>query len=632
MFEIDPNGCRRKMSLAVSLLALMSAVPAFGQDASEQTATSQRRDETKRARVSDAKPTSPNATINLVNLLVKQGVLKPEQADALIKQADDEAYVSRQAARDASSKADEAAKAATAAASAANPPGTRHVAYVPEVVKEQLREDIKREVMAKAQKENWASPGAYPEWAERIHFYGDFRTRYQGSFFPTGNDQNDAINFNAINTGSPFDTAIGNSNPYNAPTYNASQQRNQVRLRARLGMDADLSNGFDAGMRIATGESNGPVSTNQTLGGSGGNFSKYQLWLDRGYLKWTSFNEDVVASIGRFDNPFWSPTDLVWYKELGFDGVAFQFKHRINDAFTPFAAIGAFPIFNTAFNLSTNLQDLPGAPSQVPSHDKWLFGGQLGVGTHFGPQTELRVAGAYYDFENVQGQVSSPCAVFTSADVCDTDLTRPSFAQKGNTYVALRTIIADPIINNSGTVNQFQYFGLLQKYRPVVASAQLDFNQFNPYHIIIDGEFVWNSAFSRSLTRAGTGLNPNTTTLPPGAAINNRAGTPDGTFGAFNGGDQGWMVRLTVGNKEIRQFGDWNVHAGYKFLESDATVDAFVDSDFGLGGTNLKGYLLGANLGLGNNVWASARWMSATNIAGTPYAVDVLLVDLNARF
>ena len=61
-------------------------------------------------------------------------------------------------------------------------------------------------------------------------------------------------------------------------------------------------------------------------------------------------------------------------------------------------------------------------------------------------------------------------------------------------------------------------------------------------------------------------------------------------------------------------------------------IDAFVDSDFGLGGTNLKGYFVGGNLGLATNVWASARWMSANNIAGVPYAVDVVQVDLNAKF
>ncbi len=37
-------------------------------------------------------------------------------------------------------------------------------------------------------------------------------------------------------------------------------------------------------------------------------------------------------------------------------------------------------------------------------------------------------------------------------------------------------------------------------------------------------------------------------------------------------------------------------------------------------------------LALGSNVWLTTRWLSATAIAGPPYAVDVLQVDLNAKF
>jgi hypothetical protein len=77
---------------------------------------------------------------------------------------------------------------------------------------------------------------------------------------------------------------------------------------------------------------------------------------------------------------------------------------------------------------------------------------------------------------------------------------------------------------------------------------------------------------------------------------------------------------------------DWNAFVGYKWLESDAVIDAFTDSDFGLGGTNLKGYFVGGSLALGPNVWLSARWMSANQVAGAPYAVDIVQVDLNARF
>ena len=608
----------RAIGAALSLCALTGISPAAAQRTSEAGAPA-------KPRLSDARPVSPNATVNLLNLLVEQGVLTKDQADALIKQAENEAYVSRQAAKDASTKAEDATKAATAAASAAQPPGTRHVTYVPEVVKQQLREELKREVMAKAARENWASPGAYPEWASRIHFYGDVRARYQGSFLPPNNDQVHAFNFNAVNSGPPYD--ISDANPNAFPTYNATQDRNQIRLRARLGMDADLTNGFAAGLRIATGESNSPVSTNQTLGGSGSNFSKYALWLDRGYLQYQLWNRDVVAAIGRFDNPFWSPMDLVWYRELGFDGFALQAKHEFAPFFTPFGVAGAFPIFNTDFNAGNTLatQD-----SKFTSHDKWLFGGQAGFATRFSAASEFRLAGAYYDFENVQGQPSQLCDVLTSADACSSDLSRPLFAQKGNTYMLLRNI-APTVANGFGATSQFQYFGLVQKYRPVVASGQLDIGEFHPYHIVLDGEFVWNSAFNRTLGAPGR-LPLGVTITTPGIGINNRAGTTDGSIGPFNGGDKGWMARLTVGNREIKHFGDWNVHAGYKYLESDATLDAFVDPDFGLGGTNLKGYFVGGNVGLSENVWASLRWMSADNIAGVPYAADVLLVDLNARF
>ena len=618
MFDKNPDARRRLMPLAVSLCTLICAVPAFGQAASAQDATPAKKSDKKQTGVSQAKPTSPNATINLVNLLVKQGVLTEDQAAALIKQADDEAYVSRQAAKDASAKADEAAKVANAATAVASPPGTRHVTYVPEIVKRQLRDEIKQEVMATAQKESWASPGAYPEWAHRIRFYGDLRARYQGNFFPHGNDQGGATNFNAINTGSPYDL----SSTAFAPTYDTTQDREQVRLRARLGMEADLLYGFSAGLRIATGDNSSPVSTNQTLGSSasGGNFSKYPLWLDRGYMKYQGWGDDFTFSIGRFDNPFWSPTDLVWYRELGFDGVAVQAKHEVYEGVTPFIVAGAFPIYNSDLNAGINLAvttDSNGnlEPLKVASHDKWLFGGQVGFEARFKPESAFRFAVAYYDFDNVQGQVSSPCPVLTSSDVCDTDQTRPSFAQKGNTYMALRNI--PPLAeNNFQFINQFQFFGLVSKYRPVVASAQLDLGDFHPVHFVLDGEYVWNSAFNRNLMLA-----------PPLPIANNV-----GSNGVFDGGNQGWLGRITVGNKEIKHLWDWNVHAGYKYLESDATIDAFTDPDFGLGGTNLKGYFVGGNLGLSENVWATLRWMSANNISSVPYAVDVLQLDLNAKF
>jgi hypothetical protein len=330
--------------------------------------------------------------------------------------------------------------------------------------------------------------------------------------------------------------------------------------------------------------------------------------------------QDFVASVGRFDNPFWSPTDLVWYKDLGFDGFAVQAKQEIAEGFTPFFTGGAFPVFNTDLNAGLNTADLAG-PTKLASRDKWLFGAQGGFGARIDPETTLTMAVAYYDFTNVRGRLSSPCIVYTASDVCDTDQLRPSFAQKGNTYMRLRDVplvLPTPGFPNGSLA--YQYYGLASDFRPVVASAQLDLAQFNPIHVILDAEYVWNTAFDRSAV-AAVAVRPN-----------NFAPTPDGSPGPYNGGNQGWLARMTVGNKEIKHLWDWNAHVGYKYLESDAMVDAFVDSDFGLGGTNLKGYFIGGNVGLGENIWASVRWMSANNIAGLPYAVDIVQLDLNARF
>jgi hypothetical protein len=601
--------------LSVSLLALVAGSPVIATTALAQDAG--------RPTVSKKPAAASNSTINLVNLLVQQGVLNEDQAAALIKQAEDEAYVAREAARDATVKADEAAKAATAATAAASPPGSKRVTYVPEIVKRQLRDDLRREVMAQAKDEGWASPGKYPEWASRIRFSGDFRGRWEAISFPTGyNSTGQIYDFNAINTGSPYDISQS-SNPFIfAPLYNTTENRNRARLRARLGMEADLYEGFTAGLRIATGSDSAPVSTNQTLGGSGGNFSKYALWLDRAFVKYEPFKNtnfgtyadpsSLALTVGRFDNPFWSPTELVWDADLGFDGMAVQARQEILPGFTPFAVAGAFPIFNTALDFATT------EPVKFKSEDKYLFGGQVGFNWRASPLVDVAFGGAIFDFHNVQGRLSSPCDL-SIQQFCDTDHLRSSFAQKGNTYRYLRDIMATAQ-NNFGRDDQFHYYGLASQYRPAVFSGRVEFAHFAPITIGLDGEYVWNTAFDRNAIEA--------------VAVNNRGPDtiPGVVPGPFEGGNIGWLTRLTVGNKKLAALGDWNAHVGYKYLESDAVMDAFADSDFGLGGTNLKGYFLGGNVALASNVWATARWMSANSIAGSPYAVDIVQIDLNAKF
>ncbi len=560
-----------------------------------------------------------SVVINLINRLVDRGMLPKEDAAELIKQAEADAMQTRAQAEmtagnmvQVAAMAQAAVQAASEAVAAPVSDDAVRVTYIPEVVKAQIREQIKAEMMAEARAENWAQPDAVAEWVSRIRIFGDVRGRYENISYPGGNDNTGSFpNFNAINTGAPFDT----SGTIFSPQLNVDQRRQRTRLRARLGVDVDLRENFSAGIRIATGESATPASTNQSLGASGGNFSKYALWLDRGFLKYEVGGQpgkNLAIMAGRFDNPFFSPSEIVWDEDVGFDGAAFQAKYQVAKWLTPFAAGGAFPVFNTDLNFSSN------QPAKFKSTDKWLYGGQLGADLKPHRHVSFRVGGAYYHFDGVEGRLSDPYTPLNAQDQGNTDNTRPSFAQKGNTYRALRNIIPNAQ-NNFGTSNQYQYFGLATPFQELVLNAKLEYSGFEPVQITGYGEFAKNLAFKKG--------DINT------FAVNNRGPNGiDGATGVFDGGDIAWTAGVKVGSGAFQKRWDWLLGLNYRYVESDAVVDAFTDSDFGLGGTNMKGYSIFGSVALSPAVSLSARWMTANEIVGPPLKSDVLIIDLAGKF
>ena len=97
-------------------------------------------------------------------------------------------------------------------------------------------------------------------------------------------------------------------------------------------------------------------------------------------------------------------------------------------------------------------------------------------------------------------------------------------------------------------------------------------------------------------------------------------------------GDLGFFTAVQVGHATLEKRGDWNVNLGYRYVQTDAVVDGFADSDFGGGGTNVKGFTLGGNLALSARVWFGARLMSADQVSGPTYKNDTVQFDINARF
>ena len=591
----------RLSSISLAVLAMgMTAVPlAHAQSLETQAAEA--------TAAASATPTG-STVVNLIKLLVKRGVLTQQNATELIAEAQNEAAHPGAAAAGGVGGAAKVVNAPTQ-------PGDVAVPYVPQVVRDQIRDEVKQEVVAQAKAENWAQPNTFPDWVSRIHLTGDLRVRSQYDFYSPRNVTG-LTNFAAINRGSPIDINPNTSTaPF--PTLNTTQDRdNQLSIRARLGVIADISSQLTAGLQLASGNDNQPVSTTSLLGGGWG---KNNIWLNQAYLKYQPFTWMSVTA-GRFENPFFS-SDLLYSNDLQFDGIAANFRHLMpgRDDVTLFGTLGVFPIQYSSDSFLAQNPDAPGGTTQ------WMAGGQVGAEWKINEQNRVKGAIAYYDFMNMKGQLSAPCAVYLGATTCSTDNQAPQFLQKGNTLVALRNIAQNPTLAPGETPDP-QLFGLAYNYRLFDAKLQWDTKIADRFKLRLDGEYVNNLAYNSNKAFAAGAA-------PVINNYNNESGSSTTVTQAdYKSGGSGFMFKATFGEPETLEKGQWNFSVTYKYLEPDATLDAFVDPDFNLGGTNAKGYILGAQYAVARDAWLQARWLSAREVYGPPLSIDVLQLEMNARF
>ncbi len=504
-------------------------------------------------------------TLRLIQLMVDQGVMTQEKANELIQEA--KLAAEKTAAEKAASEPKPEAKAAeepkTEVKAAEAPRGKDgkpipivRVPLVPESVKEEIREQIKQEVLTQAKSERWGEPGANPEWLDRIKIDGDLRLRMQADRFDKSNTPPESLQVSGINVN------------------NSTKNRQRMRIRGRIGLQAKLNDKFGAQFRLATGSADDPVSTNATQGNYG---NRYTVAIDRAFLYYQPKPWIRVVG-GRMPNP-WLHTDLVWDEDLNFDGIyATARRSLFRDNITGFVTGGVFPI-----------QDVEGSEANQ-AKSKWLYGVQAGVEWVKSSRASFKFGLGIYDFKNIEGKLNSENSTAQ-------DSTSPQFRQKGNSLFD---------INNDGNPST-QRFALASKFREVNLTAIADFSAFDPYHVIVALDYVKNIGFDSSEIKSRTGTD-------------------------FADKTTGYQARVTYGIPQIEKRGDWNSYFGYKYIQRDAVVDAFTESDFRLGGTDSKGYYLGANYGLDKNIWFSAKWLSADAIDGPKFSVDVLQFDLNARF
>lgn len=549
-----------------------------------------------------------SAMVKLIRGLIQSGTLAKDVGEALLAQAQTEALAAQQAQR---------MSAATTAASASNAGGVRlepgdvRVPYISQTVRDQIRDEVKAQVMAQAKDEGWAAPNETPEWSKRIRVEGDVRVRNESRGY-AGNNSNIEINWAELNKGTGYDVNPNTNLALPSILNTRQDRRNLFRARARLGVYADLSENTKAGVRLASGSDESPVSTTQTLGGG---LSKKSVWLDQ---MWISHKpvDWLTVTAGRFGNPFMS-TDLLYSSDLNFDGIAAQFEKKLaaNRDLTLFGTLGLIPLEYSSDNAPSRSQ------TKMKSENKWLFGAQAGAEWKLDEENRVRGALAYYNFRNISGQVSQPCALYAGADGCSTDWSRPAFMQKGNTLMLLRDISLDPL-NPAGTP-QPQYVGLASKFRLIDLNLRWD-TAVAGNNLRLDANFVKNTAYdARDIwNRAGI----------RGAIVNNFGATGGTTQADFKSGGNAYMLQATYGKPAPTARGDWNVLAGYKRIEPDAMPDGYNDSTFHGGGTNARGYFLGGSYAIDKNMWFTGRWISTKEVYGPPQSIDTLQLEFNARF
>jgi hypothetical protein len=328
--------------------------------------------------------------------------------------------------------------------------------------------------------------------------------------------------------------------------------RQRDRVRVRFGVLAKVNDQISARLQLATTNvgTDSARSTNQTLGTS---WDKKPLSIDQAYVEWKP-NPMVNVQLGKTPLPWTTTASYFWDKDLTAEGAAFRFARG------PFFA-GAYYDW---------LNERNSGSSQAASADAAMAGLQVGFKQSFGNST-LTAAAAYFDINGVQDQIAK-FSQTSIADVVTGAITTTTctidgafgngFGTGDNSFGNTTYTGAAPQVGSSTSCTR-----LLSDFNVITGLVQFD-TKFGAYPFSVFVDYMKNNAAK---------LNPTVNrTLDSASAIGftfNKAAAP----------------------------GTWEFSTVYEQNGKDAIFGQFVDSDFGGGTTDAKGFSF------------KGAWVPATN-------------------
>ena len=166
-----------------------------------------------------------------------------------------------------------------------------------------------------------------------------------------------------------------------------SLERARARIRARFNAVADLGSQFRAGITLATGDVNDPVSTNANVTGF---YTRKAIALDQAFVEFNPKDfKPLTLTGGKFRYP-WFNTELTWDKDLNPEGAAESLGFKLDN---PVLKRLAFVGFQLPF------AEVAGtSPTDKRIAQQITYGGQVQTSWALGPRVTLSAYSGFYDF------------------------------------------------------------------------------------------------------------------------------------------------------------------------------------------------------------------------------------------
>jgi hypothetical protein len=352
---------------------------------------------------------------------------------------------------------------------------------------QQAREEDKQKAAVEESKRE-SILAKLPKWLDMITPFGDLRNRVEGFY----------------------------GDNYHAQT--------RYRIRARVGLNANVTDEISGTVRLATGDSNDPISTNQTLGNT---FSRKSINLDWAYMTikpGKTFSLEPgwgQIVLGKFPNMLARESELVWDDDLSPEG-AFETLNLWQQ--------------REGFLRSVRLNALQWEVNEVSSGaDSYIVGGQAVADTAIGSTATWSASFGDYSFQGMNR------------------IARQYISQSSN---------------------------------PDGTTANSSFNNAlaNSNDVVTNGKQIIAYKYGFNLINAGTEVDfPNLggCGIPAGLSadfVNNTQA---------DGRNTGVVIGVGVGkagkdfyHNGLKNPGDWGVAYNWEWVEKDAVVSLFSYSDF----------------------------------------------------